>query len=144
MVLEVNLVLGVFFFWPCHIACGIKDWTWAMTVNALSPNHWTTKEFPRTESWRVRRCLSTTRVWWGEETEWSPEKHPPCVTHGCKIRKSVQVGLNIKSIFVGLQNLGGWEMQIQLQKQPDPGTQWMPWNLGSLLSPGFFLSVGFI
>ena len=45
-----------FFFWPCHLACRIfnsptRDWTQATAVRALSPNHWTTREFP--ERWNI-------------------------------------------------------------------------------------------
>ena len=40
-----------FFFWSCHLACGISvPWSelepWPLAVRVRSPDHWTTREFP--------------------------------------------------------------------------------------------------
>ena len=40
-----------FFFWPHHkdyriLSSPTREWTWAMGVKALSPNHWTSREIP--------------------------------------------------------------------------------------------------
>ena len=48
-----------FFFWPYHAARGsslTRDWTRALSSEAQSPNHWTTRAFPqlRTFIWTSR------------------------------------------------------------------------------------------
>ena len=45
----LSLSLPLFFFLQCHVTCRdlsspIRDWTLALAVKVLSPNHWTTRE----------------------------------------------------------------------------------------------------
>ena len=50
MIKEINFF--VLFFWPSHMACGILVPRPGIepglsAVKARSPNHWTTREFPK-------------------------------------------------------------------------------------------------
>ena len=44
-----HLVVNNSYFWPCglqDLSSPTRDWTCVPAVEALSPNHWTTREFP--------------------------------------------------------------------------------------------------
>ena len=59
-----DIVLTFFFFFFLAVLCclwdlssPIKDWTWALSVRAQSPNYWTTRGMPLLDYFLILNCL---------------------------------------------------------------------------------------